>query len=754
MAKANILIVEDESIIASVIASALSKFDYSVAANLTSGEEAVRAAIELKPDLILMDILLQSVVDGITAVERIQQQVDIPVIYLTAYADELTLERAKKTRPYGFITKPFQEIELKTTIEMALYKHQFEVRLKESEAKYRSLFENSPDMIYLVDADNRLLEVNPAGLKLFGYSRREMLAISIEELYQNPAERTASLSALRKNKFIIDFDLKLKKKDGSPLQCLETAHMLMDKNGRITGFQGIIRDVSEKKKREETLNLLQTAINSSSEAVMITDRDGNILYVNPTFEHISGYSAAEVLGQNPRLLNSGNQTKNFYHEMWDAILSGKSWQGEFINKKKNGTFYNQRSSISPVLNDGETITNFVGIATDISKEKKLEEQLFQAVKMDSLGRLAGGIAHDFNNLLTIINGYAEMVLADVEDEKIRENVQSIYSAGEKAARLTSQILAFSRKQIINPQVLNVNDVVQELQKMIRPILGENIALEINLAADLAPIRIDVSQLEQVIMNIVVNAHDAMPSGGKLLVESSNFFMDDDFVSRNLGAKKGDYARLQISDTGVGMSAEIQKHVFEPFFTTKELGEGTGLGLSTVYGIVKQNNGYVAIFSELGKGSHFSIYFIKHDNAESKTTDDKTAKNKLFFAAKTVLLVEDDDTVRKLTKKILGVAGFHVLEAANGLMALRLVRESNKPIDLLLTDVVMPEMSGDVVAEKVLEIQPGIKILFTSGYPEKHISVLGELGRKVNFIHKPFTNKDLLEKIREILEKNS
>jgi PAS domain S-box-containing protein len=627
MAKANILIVEDESIIASVIVNALKKFNYNVAANLSSGEEAVRAAIELKPDLILMDIRLTGAMDGITAVEYIQQQVDIPVIYLTAYADELTLERSKKTRPYGYIPKPFQEIELKTIIEIALHKHKFEAALKESETRYRSLFENSLDMIYIADADNRFLEVNPAGLKLFGLTRQEMLAVPIEELYQNPVERAALLSALKKNKFIVDFDLKLKKKDGSLMQCLETAHLLTDENGRIIGSQGIIRDVSEKKKREETLNMLQTAINSSSEAMIITDCGGSILYVNPAFSSISGYSAAEVLGQNPRLLSSGYQTKNFYREMWEVILSGKSWQGEFINKKKNGAFYNQRSSISPVFNDEDKITHFVGISTDISKEKKLEEQLFQAVKLDSLGRLAGGIAHDFNNLLTIINGYAEMVLVDVQDEKIKENVQSIYSAGKKAARLTSHIMAFSRKQIINPQILNVNDVVQDLQKMIRPILGENITLKIKLAAELAPILIDISQLEQVIMNIAFNARDAMPSGGKLLVESGNFFMDDDFVGRNLGAKKGDYVRIEISDTGLGMSAEIQTHVFEPFFTTKKLGEGTGLGLSTVYGIVKQNSGYIAIFSEPGKGSRFSIYFPKYYDAESKAAADKTAEKK-------------------------------------------------------------------------------------------------------------------------------
>ena len=486
--------------------------------------------------------------------------------------------------------------------------------------------------------------------------------------------------------------------------------------------------------------------------MFITDRDGVICYLNSAFEKITGYLAAELLGQNPRLLSSGMQTKVFYRDLWDTLASGRVWQGEFINKKKNGALYTQRTSISPVFGSGGAITHFLSIASDISTEKKIAEQFFQGVKMDSLGRLAGGIAHDFNNLLTIINGYAEMVLAESPGGKIRENVQSIYNAGAKAARLISHILAFSRKQIINPRMLNVNGVVRELQQMIRGILGEGIALQINLAADAAPIRIDYSQLEQVIMNLVVNARDAMPSGGRLLMSSENFSMDDDFVSRHLGAKKGDYVRLEIVDTGRGMAPEVQQHVFEPFFTTKKLGEGSGLGLASVYGIIKQNKGYITFASEPGQGTCFSIYFQKHDSLKLGEAGDKAGEKKQPFAGRTVLLIETDDTVRKLTEKVLLSAGFQVLESVNWPLAMRLVKEKSHPIDLMLADVMGPEMSGWEVAEKILAAHPEVRILLTSGYSEKYIALPGALDHHIDFIRKPFNRQELLEKIGEILDK--
>jgi PAS domain S-box-containing protein len=509
----------------------------------------------------------------------------------------------------------------------------------------------------------------------------------------------------------------------------------------------------EKKKSASLSNLLRSAIQGAHEAVFVTDRDGSICFANAAFEKVTGYTAGEVRGKNPRLLASGSHTRAFYREMWDRLAGGRPWQGEFINRKKNGRRYTQRTSISPVFAPDGSISHFLAVATDISNEKKLEEQFFQGLKMDSLGRMAGGIAHDFNNLLTIINGYAEMLLADSTGSgRIRENVQCIYNAGEKAARLISHVLAFSRKQIIYPRVLNVNGVVRELQQMIRGILGENIALQIDLAADAAPILIDYSQLEQVIMNLVVNARDAMPGGGKLLLASVNFSMDDDFVGCHLGAKKGEYVRLEISDNGRGMALEVQHHIFEPFFTTKRLGEGSGLGLASVYGIVKQNRGYITFDSEPGRGTLFSIYFPKNENLEMVEAADKSGEARPPFAGRTALLIEADDTVRKLTEKVLLAAGFQVMESVNWPLAVRLVMENRHPLDLLLADVMVPEMSGREAAEKILAAHPEATVLLTSGYSEKSSALPGMPGQKLHFISKPYNRKELLEKIAEILDK--
>ena len=305
MAKANILIVEDEAIIASVIAGALKKFDYEVIDILNTGEAAVAAALQKKPDLILMDIRLQGDVDGIAPPSRSRKQLDIPIIYLTAYADEPTLERAKKTKPYGYIPKPFQEIELKTTIEMALYKHGFEMQLKESEARFRSLFENSQDVIYISDKSGNLLEMNPAGLSLFGYEREEMMGTQPDQLYADPRDRKAFFAQIKSKKSLKEYELKLQNKKGDILYGLVTANAMIDKDGKISGIQGIIRDVTEKSKREETLLLLQTAIDSSSEAVLITDRQGKIVYGNPAVETMTGYSPLEIIGREVRFLGSG-----------------------------------------------------------------------------------------------------------------------------------------------------------------------------------------------------------------------------------------------------------------------------------------------------------------------------------------------------------------------------------------------------------------------------------------------------------------
>ncbi len=348
MSKARILIVEDEAIIASVIAGALRKFGYDVIDILSTGESAVTAALQKLPDLILMDIRLQGDMDGISAAERIQEQADIPIIYLTAYADEPTLDRAKRTQPYGYIPKPFQEIELKTTIEMALYKHGFEIQIKASEAKFRSLFENSQDVIYIVDQQDRLQEMNPAGVNLFGYAREEIIGRKPDQLYADPRERKAFVTELRDKKSLKDHEIRLRNKGGEILFGLVTANVMIDKAGGANGIQGIIRDVTEKRKREETLLLLQTAIDSSSEAVLITDRESKIVYGNPAVETMTGYSPPEIIGRDVRFLGSGVPQDEKAKTMWDAIMNGASWGGEFLNRHKDGTIYFQRAIISPV----------------------------------------------------------------------------------------------------------------------------------------------------------------------------------------------------------------------------------------------------------------------------------------------------------------------------------------------------------------------------------------------------------------------
>ena len=609
MAKTNILIVEDEAIIASVISGALKRFNYEVADILNSGEAAVAAALQKKPDLILMDIRLQGEMDGITAAEQIQKQMDIPIIYLTAYADEPTLERAKKTQPYGYIPKPFQEIELKTTIEMALYKHQFEVRLKESEARFRSLFENSQDVIYISDKTGNFLEINPAGLALFGYEREELLGNPPDHIYADPRDRKAFSAQIKNKKSLKDYELRLRNKKGDIIYGLETANTMIDKDGKAIGIQGIIRDVTEKRRREETLQLLQTAIDSSSEAVVITDRTGDIVYTNPAFETISGYSALEALGKNMSFLKSDQFSEESNKQMWDTLAGGNSWAGEFINQRKDGLLFHQRSIVSPVFDTEGSISHYVNIASDISKEKKLEEQLVQAAKMDSLGRLASGIAHDFNNYLTIINGYSEVLLFENEQDKNSDRLRVILQAGMNASKLVGKILGFSRRQPAVPTVIDVNTTLKDLERMVRRLLGEGIDFRLLLHPDAGRIRIDPMQIEQVLINLVVNASDAMPNGGVIGIETADLKINKPLpCAGGATLDAGRYVALIVKDSGIGMGEETLTHIFEPFFSTKSPNQGTGLGLATVYGIVEESGGRVLVDSKPNAGTRFTIFF--------------------------------------------------------------------------------------------------------------------------------------------------
>ena len=455
------------------------------------------------------------------------------------------------------------------------------------------------------------------------------------------------------------------------------------------------------------------------------------------------------MGKNPRILKSGKQDPAFYQQLWATILSGQNWHGEVINRRKDGSLYTEQMNITPVRDEGGRVTHFIATKQDVTEHKTLEEHVRQSAKMEAIGRLAGGVAHDFNNLLTIINGYSELLLEQVgADAQASNYLNEVKNAGVRAASLTRQLLAFSRRQVLAPQVLDLNAVVSNLEKMLRRLIGEDIKLRTVLDPLLWRVKADPGQIEQVIMNLAVNARDAMPAGGNLTIETGNVELDEAYARNHATVKPGPHVMLAVSDTGVGMTPETKAHIFEPFFTTKEEGKGTGLGLATVYGIVKQSGGSIWVYSELGQGTVFKVYLPMV--SEGLAADTVNEEGDAASGTETILLVEDQEGVRSLIRLALESVGYKVLDTEDPEIALATCASHSGPIHLLLTDVVMPGLSGPLVAEKVIALRPDIKVVYMSGYTDDAVVHHGVLGHDAPFIQKPFSPAALRKKIREVL----
>ncbi len=496
---------------------------------------------------------------------------------------------------------------------------------------------------------------------------------------------------------------------------------------------------------------LSAAIEQTAESVMITDAGGNITYVNPAFERITGYNRAEVLGQNSRFLKADGGNPQLYDEMLATLQNGDAWHGRYSGLRKDKARYTQEETVTPVRDENGMIVNFVAVQHDVTRELQLEQQYLQAQKMEAVGRLTAGIAHDFNNLLTVINGFAALLQLEIpSDSTLREGVDRILHAGQRAASLTRQLLAFSRKQFLEPRVVDLNTVVTEMDKMLRRIIGEDIELAIHPVIDLWPVKVDPTQIDQVILNLVVNARDAMPHGGQITIETANVHLEQTYVQEHAEVSPGDYVLLAVSDSGIGMDDEIKQHLFEPFFTTKERGKGTGLGLATVFGIIKQSGGHIWVYSEPNRGSTFKIYLPRLVESGAARRQRQPSKE-LPRGGETILLVEDEPGVRDLSMRVLRRQGYNVLQANNGEEALQKVREYQGRLDLLLTDVIMPRMSGKILADKLRAISPQTKILFVSGYTDSVMTQQGILDSTVMFLAKPFSPTDLARKVREVLD---
>jgi len=514
----------------------------------------------------------------------------------------------------------------------------------------------------------------------------------------------------------------------------------------------IDRDITQRRRSEEELLLKSSALEASANGIMIADRAGRILWANPAVSRMTGYDVAEVIGRNPRLLKSGQQPRRFYQELWDTILNGHIWRGELVNRRKDGSLYTEDLTITPVYGGSGQITHFIGVKQDITDRRRMEEQFRQTNKLEAIGRLASGVAHDFNNILTAIMGYNEIILRQLPQyDPLRREAVEIEKASYRAAHLTRQLLAFSRKQVLQPVVINLNQLVTDLSHMLHRVLGDDIVLRTALTDPLGLVQADPSQIEQVVLNLAVNARDAMQHGGTLTIATSHAMLDEEYASTHHDTKPGDYVLLSVTDTGPGLTPEAQAHLFEPFFTTKQDGHATGLGLATSYGIVKQTGGHIIVYSEPNRGACVKVYLPRLPGA-AVPFQARIGPVSLPRGAEIILVVEDEPALRSLATNALRELGYTVLPASNGVEAITLLAEhpSLKP-HLVLTDVVMPQMGGRDLVAKLRQATPALKVLYTSGYTREVLTQEGVEEGNTGFLQKPYTSTTLARKIREILD---
>ncbi len=629
-------------------------------------------------------------------------------------------------------------------------------KLKESEAWFRTMFYDNQAVMLVIDpvGNQNILDANNSAVQFYGYSREKLLQMNMGHLniMQQHKREELMRKAIKQNANYFQFKHILA--DGS-LKDVEIFASPFEMNGEKRMFV-IVHDISQRKKAEEQVTLLVTLVEQAAEGIIITDINGNIQYANPSFQHVTGYNEHELLGENCRLLKSGKHNEDFYRDLWDTILAGKKWQNIIINKRKNGELYHEKAVIFPIKNEDGVITNFAAILRDITQEQLLEAQVKQLQKMEAIGTLAGGIAHDFNNILTVINGHAEMAMMRADKEsKVHHDLISILGAGKRAAKLTAQLLAFSRKQVHERKIVDINDIILNMDKIIRRLISEDIKIEIKLEKELPKINADEAQIEQIIMNLIINARDAIndvqnKARPRVITLLTRYVQTADIIPLEDKNIRMQYIVVEVRDTGIGMDMEVRNRIFEPFFTTKTVVKGTGLGLSTVYGIVKQNAGHILVESMPGEGSAFTIFWPVTHQREEAVTETETVP-KTIYGTESILLVEDDVTVSDFAASALKELGYRVVTAKNGVEAIKLLDKITFPIDLVVTDMIMPEMNGTELADKIKDRIPFNRILFVSGYPFSSLVKEGALEEGVQFLQKPYSVTSLVRKIRKILD---
>jgi len=627
---------------------------------------------------------------------------------------------------------------------------EMEEALRKGEQVFRALVESSPLAIITVTPDGVVTSWNKAAENIFGWSEEEALGRFVPFV---PAEKQEESRFWRerimREGVFPSLEFKRQKKGGEPIHVNISASPFYDARGEAESMMMVIEDITERKKAEEVLRsqkeLLQTILDNIPIMVDLLDSEGRVIWMNRALENTLGCAFEEDQSRLDMLAEVYPDPDSLRRVIEIMQKADGTWN-DFQMLLRDGSVIDTSWAFLR-LSDG----TFIGIGQDITQRKRLEAQLIQAQKMESIGRLAGGVAHDFNNLLTPILGYAEMLLYEIPPEHLHYTfLTQIREAAERARNLVRQLLAFSRKQVLHITAVNLNTVISSFEKMLRRMIGEDIQLETALDPSIGPVKADVSQLEQVLLNLAVNARDAMSEGGKLTIETSELYLDEGYAKIKAEVTPGRYIMLAVSDTGQGMDTETLKKIFEPFFTTKDKFKGTGLGLSTVYGIVKQHGGFIYVYSEPGAGSTFKIYLpkAKEDRGEEISP---LHQPEIIRREATILILEDDQMVRDLAAAILRQHGYTVLEAENVDHALFYAERHDGPIHLLLSDVVMPNTKGPEAYRGIAVVRPDIKVLYMSGYTDDAVVRYGIIEEGYNYIEKPFTMNRLLEKVNKALE---
>lgn len=743
--KVTILIVEDEYIVALDIKKHIERYGYEVVDICSEAETALAKVKEHRPTLILMDIKLKGDMDGLEAAKVIKDTYRIPVVLLTAFADESTIERAKESAPYGYIIKPYEERELRTIIEMALYRFNMENKIAEREKLFSTTLNAILDGVFVTDKSGRIRFANPRACALASVDDENALTgLSIQEALEFEDLEEASLyeTNIIRNEKKIPVEIEISTLSAIPNEDFGSVY--------------VIHDLTERKEAESALRKSEKKYRDFFEDDLsgdfIAKPDGNIKTCNPAFLKLLKIPETDDITKIN--INSLFIDDNKEQEFWEQVYTNKKIEFFELDLKQNDG--SRISALSNVIGyfEGDELKELRGYIVDVTKQKMLENRLRQSQKMEAIGRLASGVAHDFNNILTVIIGYCNLLIeADSIKQDDKSDIDGIYEAAKKATNLTRQLLAFSRKQVLQPAVLDLNELLGNMFKMLKRLVSDQIDIQLFSDAVNPFVCVDAGQIEQVLINLVVNARDAMSDhGGILAIQTKNKHLKEGDSLQNIEIPAGDYVELSVSDTGTGISEDIKSQIFEPFFTTKELGQGTGLGLSTVYGIIRQSNGYITTKSEMDRGTSFLIYLplMKKNSAERGAESIEMIS---ISGSETILLVEPEATIRSMLAKVLRRRGYNPVIAQNPGESLLIIEQHKTPIDLMLCEMIMPHLNGVELNARMLRYKPEMKTLVMNDNASIIDEYEEQTRQNIEFIQKPFGMNALLRLVRGILDKN-